>query len=35
MGYTLQHKREVVAAAGLPTILAGTAVARVARELLS
>ncbi len=34
MGYTLQHKREVVAAAGLPTILAGTAVAVVVRELL-
>jgi protein AroM len=34
MGYTPAHKGEVVAAAGLPTILAATAVAAVVRELL-
>lgn len=35
MGYTPAQKRQVVAACALPTILAGTAVAGVARELLS
>ncbi len=35
MGYTPGHKREVVAAAARPAILAGTAVAAVLRELLS
>jgi len=35
MGYTPAQKRQVVAACALPTILAGTAVAAVARELLS
>jgi protein AroM len=34
MGYRAEHKRSVISASGLPTILAGTAVARVVRELL-
>ncbi|MDR5694155.1 MAG: AroM family protein [Armatimonadota bacterium] len=35
MGYRVEQKRLVIAASGLPTILAGTAVARVVRELIS
>jgi len=35
MGYTPEHRRQVVAAAARPAILAGTVVAAVARELLS
>ncbi|MDQ7849042.1 MAG: AroM family protein [Armatimonadota bacterium] len=35
MGYTPGHKRQVVAAAARPVVLAGTAVAAVLRELLT